>query len=833
MFFTHQLYATHIVGGEIMYRLLDAETNRYRITAQLFFDCENGTPQAIAADQQLFISMWDAETKEYLGDFSFGTFSQTRVTKSQDYACINGPKNVCITAYLYSTEQTINPGPSGVILSWQRCCRNSIIKNIIAPGSTGFSAWTTILPNIENSSPLFTDIPPIYVCVDAPLDITQDAFDFDGDSLAYKLVRPYQAGAIDPETRIRPSSEISSDRPPFNNIYWKAGYDDQNQIPGQPGLVYNETTGRITITPTETGQFVVGLMVEEWRDGQMIGVTRRDYQINVINCDFNILANYRVIGGDANNGIYSFGCEDTVRLRNLSYIKPGFTGKYFWDFGVPDLETDTLTTFTVDEVPEYTYPGNGDYTITLTVISDVCEDEYQYDVRIRSALPFDLGEDKVYCDNFEELLVTRDPDAPDILWNTGSKDYFITVRDTGTYIATVSYGECTYSDTVYLGKNEIPKFSIIDDTLFCEEEDIFVELEVNLTEQRDDIKYIWTTGSTDTNANVTITQPGIWSVQVYNGDCIRSDDVRVWVADSPEVDNAFYCNDFVHTAEIQQFDEATYVWSNGQSGTTATFNAPGLHWVELKQRHCVKRDEFIIENSVVEVDLGGDRHFCDEIDTLIDAGGIDGYIYKWNTGDMTQSISINQPGRYKVQVINPAGCSDSAYVIYSLSESPTLELGDDTTICANSPTDLVAPSGFTYLWSNGKQEQVNTVLSAGLFSVIITDSLGCTGTDTLEVIVDPEALPSELYIPNSFTPNDDGLNDIFPFSTPVLQPEYYIAIYNRWGEKLFDSRDSDTQNWDGYYKGKKVQQDALIYYVYYRGCDGKNRTRKGTVTPVY
>ena len=124
----------------------------------------------------------------------------------------------------------------------------------MSPEATGFTAWTTIPPSrIENSSPLFTDIPPIYICVDAPLDITQEAFDFDGDSLAYKMSTPYRGGARAPDERIRPSSQQWYDRPDFQSVFWANGYDSKNPIPGEPALNLDARTGRLTMTPTERG----------------------------------------------------------------------------------------------------------------------------------------------------------------------------------------------------------------------------------------------------------------------------------------------------------------------------------------------------------------------------------------------------------------------------------------------------------------------------------------------------------------------------------------------------------------------------------------------------
>ncbi len=816
-----------------MYRLLDRDENKYQISAQLFFDCYNGTDAAIEADEEIIISKWDAVTGDFLGDFRFRVFSESRVRKSQDYSCVNDKGDICVAAYLYNTTQIIDPGTNGVILSWQRCCRNLIIDNIKFPGASGFAGWTTIPPrNIINSSPFFSDIPPLYVCVDAPLDIIQDGFDLDGDSLAYKLVTPFMAGAPEPREKIRPESVQWYESPSFREILWEDNYSKDDPIPGDPELVYNSETGRLTVTPTEKGQYVIGLLIEEFRNGIKIGETRRDYQINVIACDFNILANYKLDGGTARQGIYSFSCSDTVTFINKSIVKSSIDAVFFWDFGVPDITSDTLTTFDINEVVQYKYPGNGNYTISLTVKSNICEDEYNYDVKIRSSPPFDLGPDKAYCKDFNLTLETPDPDAPEILWNTGAQTASITVKDTGLYKTTVSYGECSYTDSVYIGQNMIPDFSIPDDSLFCDDVDMLIM--VDIENPPSDLKYFWTIGSidSDTGRSVRVTEPGIYSVTLSNGDCSASDDIRIWTSTKPKIPNAFYCNSFIHVAETDPIEEATYLWSNGNTGQQSTYTMRGTHWLDVFQRHCENRVEFVIGVSVITLDIGEDTLFCDSLSYELDAGpNVETYL--WNNGQKTRKIEVVSPGQYFVSVVDSSGCTKEDTITISLSQSPAFELGPDTIICVNDPLNLAGPEGYNYLWSTSETSRVIRILDQGDYILQIWDEDNCSATDTIGVTVDPDALPNNLWIPNSFTPNDDQLNDYFPFSYPIFQPEYQLMIFTRWGEKIFDSNESDSQSWDGTYKGSKSNQAAFIYQLYYKGCDGRARNQSGTVTPVY
>lgn len=820
--------ATHIVGGEIIYTILNADQNQYRISAQLFFDCENGDPGAIQGDDILIISQWDAVTGAYQGDFEINKTNATSVTENSSYNCVKNPGDVCVTSTQYFTTRAINTGTNGVILSWQRCCRNDKIDNIINPGSSGFTAWTKIPPkSIPNNSAYIPETPPIYVCIDAPLSIDQSAIDPDGDSLVYSFVTPFLGGADEPPERRRPNNLGDYESPPFRRVQWRPPYNIFNQLPGSPALNINSQTGEVTVTPTETGVFAIGILVQEYRNGVLVGETRRDYQITVINCVFDILANYRIEGGTAVGGIYNFECGDTINIVNTSIVKSGLSAKFFWDFGDLTATSDTLTTFDKNISVSYIYPGNGDYTITLKVTSSICNDDYKYGVRVRSTKSFELGPDIIFCEPFVQIIDTRVRDAISYSWNTGATSPSISTSQEGTYIVEVSYGKCSYIDTVALSSDPVPEFEILEDTLVCDTIDIVLDVGVT------GLRYQWNTTPPQTSPSIRVENAGQYIVTVSNDNCVIKDTTRIWQPTKPTVEDAFYCGAFSHFVDVGDIEEATYLWSNGANSSSTTFTDGGLKWVRVNQRHCPNSDSFTITNPIIELELGPDIHFCDVLDTTLDAGP-SGIKYMWNTGETTRTLNVTTPGRYSVEVENAEGCTSSDSIELTLSQSPEIYLGEDTTICVNSPTTFGVNTPYSvYTWNTGETTQYITTQSEGQYVLEVTDDLGCKGKDSLFITLDPEALPSVLYVPNAFTPNGDNLNELFPYKDEVIQPGYYIAIYSRWGEKIFDSRESDTSIWDAYYQGEKVPPSTLIYFMYYRGCDGNARTAKGTVQVIY
>lgn len=806
--------ATHIVGGVVNYELVDVDKSEYNITFHVYFDCENGTPEAISTDATIYVSIYDAGTNAYISNFTMNRGAPNYLNKA-NYSCVVPPEGVCVVEYVYSTKRVLPIRKNGLIIAFQRCCRNNTINNIVAPEATGATYWTKIPPiTVPNSSAKFNELPPNYVCVDAPLQVDHSATDADGDSLEYFLYRPY-AGA-DRQTP-RPTTAST---PPFDQIFWIGSYDEDNMMGGDPKLTIDSKTGELNVTPNTLGQFVIGVGVREYRNGKVISETLRDYQFNVIKCEFDILANFVTKANGTTGDAYVFECQDTVYFENRSLKAE----KYFWNFGDPTTDSDTSS----EKNPSYSYPGNGDYTVTLKVENSICEDVYKFGIKIRSKRPFDLGPDQHFCLPISKIINTNATDATTVKWNTGQSGVWIRARDSGEYIATVSYGKCVYKDSVRLYLHAM-NMDLQDDSLFCDDVDIVIDAGVNA------LSYQWSTSPKDTSRLIRINEPGVYTLTVKNEYCTEIDSIRLWVADIPQVNDAFYCNEFVHTAQVEPVEEGSYLWSNGQRGQSAQFDQPGIFWVRQTQRHCVKSDSFEIVNIVLTVDLGPDQHFCDVVDGQLIVNNTK-VSYLWSTGQTVSTIVLDTPNLYWVRITDENSCVASDTVSVTMTLSPILNLGVDTTICLSTILTLGPPSNAqlsNFLWSTGEESRTIEVHDEGIYSLWMEDVFGCTAEDSIEIWIDPNAMPSDLYVPNAFTPNGDGLNDQFPYSEPVTQTDYYVMVFTRWGEKVFDSREQSNTNWDGYYQGKLVPTQTFIYYMEYTGCDGLRYVRKGSVNPIY
>lgn len=344
--------ATHIVGGELYYDCLGGNT--YRITLKIYRDC--GPTAQAPYDNPANVSVF-GPNNQLIVNLSLPFPGSTNVPFVATNPCFQAPPNVCVEEAVYQLTTTLPVSATGLLtLAYQRCCRNNSILNIVAPQNTG-STYTETIPasnNIVcNSSPRFTNFPPIALCVGDSLVFDHSATDPDGDSLVYELCATYQGA--DPNNPM----PVPTSNPPFDFILFSAPYTQLLPIASNPPITINPETGILRVNPTIQGQFVVGVCAKEYRNGVQIGTHRRDFQFNVTVCQTNVNSIFQL----PNNLITNQNGE-VVSCGNyeMTFTNQSLNGSYyFWDFGVPGITSDVSTLVN----PTYTYADTGTYTIML------------------------------------------------------------------------------------------------------------------------------------------------------------------------------------------------------------------------------------------------------------------------------------------------------------------------------------------------------------------------------------------------------------------------------------------------------------------------------------
>ncbi|MFK8105170.1 MAG: PKD domain-containing protein [Saprospiraceae bacterium] len=341
--FATNVQATHIVGGEMTYTHLSG--NLYEISLTIFRDCYNGNPAAFFdnparigiynSDNVLIDSLlipWDSDINDTLDPILSNE-------------CLVVPPDVCVHTTTYLDTIALSPIIGGYTLIYQRCCRNQTIVNIVDPLDSGATFSVTITEKAlleENSSAKFQVWPPIYICANEPIDFDHSAVDVDGDSIVYQLCTPL-LGAFPG----KPIPEPWEQTVPTPVVWIDPPYNLNNVLGGVP-LQIDSETGFLTGVPDNVGQFVVGICLEEYRDGVLISTTRRDFQYNVGICGETISSFFAP----------EVQCDGfTVDFDNQS----SNANNYEWYFNDPNNPGASSTS----PNPSYTYADTGLYEIML------------------------------------------------------------------------------------------------------------------------------------------------------------------------------------------------------------------------------------------------------------------------------------------------------------------------------------------------------------------------------------------------------------------------------------------------------------------------------------
>jgi gliding motility-associated-like protein len=157
----------------------------------------------------------------------------------------------------------------------------------------------------------------------------------------------------------------------------------------------------------------------------------------------------------------------------------------------------------------------------------------------------------------------------------------------------------------------------------------------------------------------------------------------------------------------------------------------------------------------------------------------------------------------------------------------TVFLPPDTTKCDYSTIAINATPGYAgYLWNNNDTTSSIAVINAGTYTLQITDTNGCKATDS--IVITDSTCPQYVYLPNAFTPNNDGHNDIFKPVFAGAVSEFRFAVYDRWGRLMFQSS-NPSSGWDGTLGGREQPAGAYVWECIYRLYDRPERMQRGTV----
>jgi len=284
----------------------------------------------------------------------------------------------------------------------------------------------------------------------------------------------------------------------------------------------------------------------------------------------------------------------------------------------------------------------------------------------------------------------------------------------------------------------------------------------------------------------------------------------------------------------------SYHWQDGAADSIYTAYLPGKYYVQARD-YCdhVYSDTILISLAPDPLfDLGPDTVLCRNDTLLIQApAGFSDYSWspQYRTLDpYSQAVRVypQRDTTYACTAVKGRGCTVIDTIRVKVYQLPEHFIAPLTGICDGPDVSLTYLGDWVkHKWFNGSGRRSVSVNFAGTYSMEVTDTNGCVGRDS--VTVDPAICHPGIYFPNAFTPDQNGRNDIFRPVVSASLDKFYLAIYNRQGERIFETTDPQ-KGWDGRLKGILQTTNTFLWYAIYhlQGSPDKESKAKGTVTLV-
>jgi gliding motility-associated-like protein len=590
---TQEANATHAKGVDVSYVCLGptASGMQYALTLNIYRDC-NG----INLPTRQTISYTGTGTS---GGTCTGSVSSTRQSitditpncSSIESSCTqsdgtNGTGAFGVEQHVYTATITIPLNCTDIYFSWNLCCRNNAITTLV--GSPAMYAETRNIFNTQaicNNSPIFLNPPASYTCVNQEVFYNHGAIDYDGDSLNYSLI-PCLEG-------------------PNNIVPYRTGYSGAGPFgnpPGGPVVNIDAQTGAINFTPTSTEVAVLCVLVEEYRNGVLIGSTMRDIQFEVLNCSnanpilsgvnnsgqgsvnfitttcFGSQLCFDIVGSDPPNpgDVLSMTYDQAIPNSTFTVSGPGvpsgnqITGTFCWTPTAFDIGTSTFTVTIQDDACPLV--GSNTFTYIINVIANPND-------------PVDAGLDASVCvgDCTPLSATTISPNGVSYAWsptiglsNPNIPNPVACPPSTTTYSVILTYNDgCTSTDQVTITVEDDPPLAVAPNNInACGG----APLALTATTDAASMNFTFTelpplgtavvpntvTGATATAPVVIPNAPGIyqWNVEVSNPftSCTSSEIITITVGDSVvpvACRNIYVSTTGIASASGSQFDPVT------------------------------------------------------------------------------------------------------------------------------------------------------------------------------------------------------------------------------------------------------------------------------------
>ncbi|HSF88181.1 MAG TPA: gliding motility-associated C-terminal domain-containing protein, partial [Saprospiraceae bacterium] len=505
-------------------------------------------------------------------------------------------------------------------------------------------------------------------------------------------------------------------------------------------------------------------------------------------------------------------------------ILAGISGvNYLWQDGSTD--------------PDFTTTQSGQIILQVSNNCGTDTDTILVDISGMPPSP-SLGPDTTLCEGNILVLQSIAPAGTSIEWQDGSGSSSFVVTSPGAFTLLESNHCGTESDTILVTYIDTPApFSLGPDTTLCDGEVI------NLAAPVTPFNIQWQDGTS--TATYLISSSGLYTLSVTNQCGNTTDEILVTYIDAPGSfslgTDTTLCSGQTYTLYAPA-GSSDILWQDGSTAASLDVTGSGTFYVTASNSCGEAADTVHVDyvDTPLPFSLGPDTVLCPGETMLLSSPSIF-YDVAWQDGSGMLHFVVNRPGIYSLQLSNDCGiASDEIEVDYD-THIPQFNLDASIPWCEGDVITLDATQSFAadYIWSTGSTNPGIEITAPGLYSVEVTVPCSTTshevdvypGTDCFVVDIN-----NEIYIPNVFSPNDDGINDQFAvsFGSDLVVTAMTGSIFDRWGNLVYSSEEIPFQ-WDGLFAGEEVLPGVYVYHikcVYLEGSEEKEKVYAGDVTVV-
>ncbi len=848
--------AHHIVGGEMIYQYLGngtaANTSKYLITLKIFRD-QNVPPNTAPMPTEVYIGIFNNDNgQEFQGPYPYYIVeknSESAVKINAFPPCISNAPNLSYHVGIFQFTVDLPDNQNGYTATYQTCCRVDNLENVnnFNGNETG-STFTCDIPaaKYKDSSPEFSTSIDV-ICAGKPFQLFYQATDADNDSLVYDFAEAFDGGFFRDNKNANPAP------PPYSSVNYINGFTSLFPLGNKATI--NSKTGIISgIAPTK-GKYVLGVKVLSYRNGVLLNEHRKDFIINVSNCDFaGAQLNPRPVICDSFN--VAFQNDNSSSLNQ----------DFYWDFG--DAKSGINNTSDLKE-PTHVYTDTGVYIYKLVINrGQQCSDSTTQVLKVYPGFYPAFNVDG-QCINssilFTDRTTTNFGSVNNWSWNFGdaannadtsdNKNPSYIYSSPGNYDVQLTVGSSkgcvkTINQTVPIKTQ--PDFSLNNDTLICNIDTLQLTAigKGNIA---------WTPDYNINNLNsftplVSPKVPTVYYATLNESrGCIATDSVFVNVVSKVSLnvnpDTSICLTD---TAQLNPISNALhYLWAPSGSIINDTAKYAQIIPGQNTTYHVIASIGKCSASANTNVKVvpypiayaGEDTTICFPSTIQLHATG--GSIYNWEPPAFLDNPHIANPIsapaqsiKYTVQVNDVLGCPKPAFSSIIISvEKLVADAGPrDTSIVENQPLQLNGTGAQYYLWSPSTglndpniSNPVALLTESQRYILQVQSAAGCKAQDSINVTV--YKVKPDLYVPNAFTPNGDGDNDIFRPVPIGIKTLNYFKVYNRLGQLIY-STNVQEQGWDGTFKGQPQDPGVFVWIAEAIDYLGNKIFKKGSVTLI-